>query len=663
MYTIDIDTGGTFTDGYIVGDNLEMMVKVDTTPHDLTLCFFNCIEQGAKQIGIARGDLLESTRVIRFSSTIATNAAVQMNGPKLGVIVTAGNEEMVYSNCDPNPVHKFVPPSLVVGITESVDDSGAIAQPPSPEEVDDKVRHLLENGARMLVIALKNAHLNVANEIAVRHLIDKAYPRHYLGAVPMLTSHQVTRIPDDALRANTAIINAYFHRILVHSLYKAEDLVRQSHYRYPLMIVTADFGVTRVAKTRAITTYQSGPASGVRGAHVLAEDRKHRHVLCIDVGGTTSDVSFLSQGQTIVADYRPINEVDVAQRIPDILSFGVGGGSKIRLTDGEMTVGPDSQGAVPGPACFGLGGTFATPTDVWLTLGFLDPAAYLGGRKKLQPDKAHAIIDKQIGTPLSLDTTAAALRAKAAIEASLADQIKAAGTIPAATDLTDTVLYAVGGGAGLFAIGLAQNLGIGRVYVPSMAAVFSAFGASTLDVSQAYEEIISASGDGVAAETLQSLIDTMKERAQRDMRGEGYADTEISYALEGERFAGSSKVEALPPRTLNGSIPDDFKDFVTNGAAPESYVILRLLATCPKPHPPLEARGDRASTADDARTGTRSITLAAGSFDAPVYNFNTLPLQAIIKGPAIVENAHTSILVPDGISFAVDETGGATMEV
>ena len=168
MYTIDIDTGGTFTDGYIFGDGRGISVKVETTPHDLTVCFFNCIEEGARLLDLETHDLLDQTRVIRFSSTIATNAAVQLSGPKLGVIVTEGAQSTLYAEASSHLLKTFVSPQMVVGVSEEVSDTGEVARPPDTDEVDAQVRYLLENGARMLVISLRNSHLNPQNEMAIR---------------------------------------------------------------------------------------------------------------------------------------------------------------------------------------------------------------------------------------------------------------------------------------------------------------------------------------------------------------------------------------------------------------------------------------------------------------------------------------------------------------
>ncbi len=664
VYTIDIDTGGTFTDGFVVGDGGQLSVKVETTPHDLTVCFIDCIQEAARRLDTELPELLDQTRIIRFSSTIATNTAIQRSGPKLGVIVTAGAEDKLYGRGADNPVRGFLAPNMVVGIAETVTGGGKVAAEPTAEEIDERVRYLLENGARSLVVALRNAHLNPANEIRLRDLVNAFYPRHYLGAVPMLLSHQVTRVPDDALRINTAIMNGYFHRELVRTLYKAEDLVRTRLYHFPLMIATADYGVARVAKTKAINTYQSGPASGVRGAHVLSREAGHRRVLTIDVGGTTTDVSSITDGRPVAARFRPIEGVAVAQRIPDIVSFGLGGGSKIRLDgDGRFAVGPESQGAVPGPACFGLGGAIPTPTDIWLVLGYLAPDKYLGGRKKLRPDAAAAAIAKGLATPLGLDLTAAALAAKDAVEDVLAEHISAGTPDYDASGAKHTALYAVGGGAGLLAVGLAEKLGFGSVYVPANAAVFSAFGASTLDVTHGYEEILLAGAGAKAGFSPRDMLARLKEQAVRDMRGEGFGRDEIAYSLEAECYAGRKRIGGAGPLKAARAFPKKIAALLAAPPKGTKYIIVRLTAACAIPHPHLAAASKRARSAAAAAESKRSIFLSPAETVATVYRFDRLPLGARVRGPAIVEDDHTSILLPGGRWFLIDELGNGIVEL
>ena len=658
MYTIDIDTGGTFTDGYITGPNTKVGVKVDTTPHDLTLCFWNCIESGARAVDVPVEALLADTRVVRFSSTIATNAAVQLSGPKLGLIVTAGAEETLYGEGKDNPLFAFLPARLVVGLNEQVDDEGRVAVPVSTQEIEEKARGILEQGARTLVICLRNAHRNPANERRVREVLEESYPRHYLGAVPMLASHQVSVVPDDALRTNTAVINAYFHRSLAQALYKAEDIVRRRRYRHPLMIVTADFGCARVAKTQAINTYQSGPASCVRGAGVLATTLGHDKVLVVDVGGTTSDVSYIVKGQPSEAAFRPIGGVDVLQRIPDIISYGVGGGSKIRIKNGGLTVGPDSQGAVPGPASFGLGGTMVTPTDVWLALGLIDADAYLGGRKKLKIDRAQAVIERQIAKPMQISIEQAALKAKEAVEETLARHIRDGGFLAAGTDPSTVTLYAVGGGAGLLTVGVAEKLGAGAAYFPPLAAVFSAFGSSTLDVVHHYEAILLP---GRPPGEVQAVVDEMVVKAKRDMRGEGLGDQEIGFTLETASYAGREGGTRIAPQPLSAAAVAAAAELVGAPPAGTRYLELRLTASCAIPHAPLAAAGERDPVA--ARSGSRPIVTSAGTVPVPLYRFDRLPIGSEIAGPCIAETEHTSILVPDGRVLRIDAYGGGVVEL
>lgn len=656
--------GGTFTDGYIVGDARRLSVKVETTPHDLTVCFYNCIEEAARRLALDMDELLDRTRIIRFSSTIATNTAVQLSGPKLGVIVTDGNQDTLYSNGRENPVSAFLSPGMVVGIAEEIDRQGNVNREPSAEEVDEKVRFLLENGARTLIISLRNSHANPANENLIRRYIDSSYPRHYLGAVPMLLSHQVTRVPDDALRTNTAIVNGYFHRELVRTLYKAEDIVRRKGYRYPLMIATADYGLARVAKTKAINTYQSGPASGVRGAHVLSQQLRRSHILTVDVGGTTTDVSFIADGQPVGARFRPIMGAEVAQRIPDIVSFGLGGGSRIGLGENrKIEVGPDSQGAVPGPACFGLGGSAVTPTDVWLALGYLAPDRYLGGRKKLQRDKALAVIEKGLAQPLGITVEQAALAAKDAVEEALAQHIAAKAPLPDGARLEGSTLCSVGGGAGLLAIGLAEKLKLGSVYFPINAAVFSAFGASTLDVSHSYEEILPVGSNGLGDVSKGDILDRLKDQAVRDMRGEGFGSDRITFLVEAECYAGQQELGRAAPRKAAGKFPAQAGAVLDRPPDGTEYIIVRLTAACAIPRPQYSSAGQRAESAQAASPSSRHIGFGQGAEEVPVYRFDLMALEARIEGPAIVEDDHTSILLPEGHEFRMDDLGNGIVEL
>jgi len=246
-FSIGIDTGGTFTDAFIADDaSGHWTAKVPTTPHDLTVCFADAIEASAQAVGLPRHDLLRRTAVIRFSSTIATNTALTLSGPKLGMLVTVGGRQDLYGLAgtdDEARITQFIGPDMITGLAEEISPDGEVLLDPSPDQVIAAVRDLLERGARLIVVCLRNSAVNPANEAAVARIIDASYPRHYLGAVPALLSTDVSAIASDAERMAAVVVNGYLHRRLATSLYKAEDDLRASGLARPLLIVTADGSV------------------------------------------------------------------------------------------------------------------------------------------------------------------------------------------------------------------------------------------------------------------------------------------------------------------------------------------------------------------------------------------------------------------------------------
>jgi N-methylhydantoinase A len=656
MITIGIDTGGTFTDAYIAGgDGGASTLKVDTTPHDLTVCFANAIDASADALGVSRSELLERASVIRFSSTIGTNTVLTRSGPRLGLIVTEGSEADLYGAADGETIFDFVPRDLVAGIGETVTEAGTIEREPNPAQVNAVVRRLLERGARILVVSLRNAAANPANEAAVRRIVDGNYPRHYLGAIPVLLSTQIGAGTDDGSRTAATVVNAYMHKKLATSLYKAEDDVRRDGFRNPVLVVNADGGVTRVAKTKALTTYQSGPTAGIHGSSMLCRAYGIDAALTADVGGTSTDVGLIAGGRPIKRDRIDVAGLLVDQPSVELVSFAVGGGSLASVKSGAAAVGPESAGSLPGPACFGLGGREATPTDAWLVLGYLDPDYYLGGRKRLDGELAREAIRERVAAPLGVDVEEAALAIKQAAEAQVAAGI---GALLERADIAerldgiapgDMAMIAYGGGGGVLIPTVAQRLGLGRVVLSRFSPVFSAFGVSTLDVRHTYETRTQWDAGAVVGD----LVGELTAAARRDMKGEGLdpgsMTVSVSVAADGQRVADTDDLGATLGALAGG----------VNGAG---TVVLTLSAVCPvlKAELPDEpASGDH--DAEQARTKTRPVVLEDGRRDVGVYAREQLRAGDTITGPALIEASDTTYLVPDGIRCTVDRFGSAVL--
>jgi N-methylhydantoinase A/oxoprolinase/acetone carboxylase beta subunit len=620
-FSLSIDTGGTFTDGFVSDGQASAQVKVDTTPHDLTTGFAACVEAAAEAVGEPLPRFLSALDALHFSSTIATNTVVERRGARVGLLVTRGEEDRLTAS-----LGEFVPAELVRGVSERTDDDGRVVAAPSEDELAAGVRELLERGVGLLVISFANAHRNDANELAARQFIDGSYPRHYLGAVPLMLGSRVSLAADDAGRTALAVVNAYLHPSLVRALYRAEDHTRDRGLRRPLLVVNTDGSTSRVAKTRAIDTYNSGPSAGVLGSAYVAEALGARDVRTFDVGGTTTDVAHVRRGAATRDAETDVGPLRVPHPAVALHTFGLGGGSIIRAEGGAILVGPQSAGANPGPACFGLGGTALTPTDVWLLLGLLEPGEFLGGRRRLDRDRAQAAADA-----VGLDP----LAAQAAIERTLREQLSAwmAGR-PELTEAPEAErwLFSYGGGGGLLCAAAADALGAGNVAVFPHSSVFSAFGGGLLPIAHAYQAVARA-GDTVAR---------LADNARRDLRAEGVTDLN---AVQARVAVG----DGAPVETTLAALLDQG----TNGGGEG---VCRLWVT-------VDRERDVAMRAAGAGAGggTREILTADGPLRVPVAGGLGRPGAPVVDGPAFLQAPDTTIFVPAGWTVAFTEQGYGVM--
>ena len=657
-FTVGIDTGGTFTDSF-VGDSegRHWTTKVPTTPHDLTVCFAEAIAQSASIVGLELGEFLRCSSVIRFSSTIGTNTVLTRSGPKLGLLVTAGEEGSLYGAADGGLVFQLLADGMVAGVEESVSADGQVGRIPDREEVAKAARRLLERGARILVVSLRNSVLNPANERAVLEAIDGSYPRHYLGAVPTLLSTQVSAVADDAARTSAAVVNAYMHKKLAFSLYRAEDDLRRASFRRPLLVVTADGTVTRVAKTRALSTFQSGPTSGVYASALLCEAHGIEAALTADVGGTSTDLGLIVGSRPVRRRRIDVAGLDVAQSSVELFSVAVGGGSVCRVENGQVVVGPESAAALPGPACYGLGGRDATPTDAWLVLGYLDPDFFLGGRRQLKVAAAQRALQEQIATPLGITVEKAALTVKTAAELAVADGVSRMMDRPSVRELLgerslrDLAMVAFGGGGGILLPSASRYLGIGKVFLSSLSSVFSAFGVSTFDVRHRYEARVAITGGNEVLQVLDDLV----ESARRDIRGEGFDQDAAALDMSAAAEDGSVLFEDVPVSGVPAAIQE-------TDLAQGALITIALSATCEVTKPGLPLLDDvSAGVPPDVAVGERSVLLEEGRRKIAVHPWDQLRAGQELAGPALIESSGSTYLVPESTTCEIDRFGTAVL--
>lgn len=648
MYSIDIDIGGTFTDGFFSDGTRVQTEKVLTTPHDITECFMACVEAGSQAFGMELEAFLRRTDVARVSTTVGTNLLVQRAGPRLGLIVTAGCEDTLYGkSAKAEILDRFVPTHMVVGVDEAIDDRGRLRKPVEADPLLAAVRRLLADGARMIGISFRNAWRNAENEVAARDLIRARYPIHYLRSVPLQIGTEVIHVADDHGRTNSLVLNAYIHSEMARTLYRAEDKLREAGYERPLLVVHASGGNARVAKTVALNTLHSGPAVATRGAAYLAERLKLNRVVTTDMGGTSLDIAVIENATAPFSASPRIEGIPLATPMIEVESLGAGGGSIASVANGRLRVGPESAGSAPGPACYAKGGMEPTVTDANLLLGYIDPEGFLGGRMRLETAMAERAVDRRVARALGVGAEEAGLAIREAVDRQMANEIRAK-LEAAGRDPSRFALFSFGGSGPLHACAVADLLGIERVYAFPYGSVFSAFGSSTTDVRHSYARTlgISASRIGEA----DAVLTSFREQAEADMRGEGFDAGDIKMSAEVDVAVGK-KLRTLPIRGKTTSVSK------TAEAAGEGGRIhaVRLTAECEVSHwvpVKAEARARKAARPQAKRTVRWA---AAGRLSTPVYARDTLLPGQTIGGPAMVDGPDTSYAVAPGWRLEVDD--------
>jgi N-methylhydantoinase A/oxoprolinase/acetone carboxylase beta subunit len=665
VWTADIDVGGTLTDGLFTSGDKLVSVKVDTTPHDLTVCLFDCLTQAASKLEFADAiAFLEQVDLIRWSTTITSNVLAELRGPRVGLLITRGHELDLYGTDRRSPVlGKFLNDRDVIGITGSSTET----------EIMNAARSMLETGVRRICISLKGSQKNPEREIAFKKIIDQQYPDHFLGSVPVLAGSDISQSPDDRTRTYCALINAYTHGALAAALFKAEDELRvASKYTGAFLVSHINGGVAGIAKTKAIDTIESGPILGILGSAHLAKSYGLNEVVAMDVGGTTAKISVLRNGEPIYRKPSDLFGNPIEVSLPFLRSIALGGGSVVKpLTNAQppsVQLGPESMGSFPGPACYALGGDQPTLTDAFVAAGLINPQYFLGGSKSIDLDLARKTIETLVAQPLKLSLDAACRiiidRAFAVVAKMIADAQTELGT-----KLSAHTLFAYGGNGGLFGAGVAQNAGINRVLVFSLGPVFSAFGSSVSDICHVYERpLAEADITEAGLGRIRRAFEEIKAECAKDLLGEGIRPEGLLYALEFETSGDQrSSPLSIAEESLSSaqSLKSELAKLIGVGNSsttkPPLLELLRVRAKKPMLKPRFVERGRTNADPSDAKVGTRKVFWGSRSGQAQIYRWESLQPGNRVEGCAVIEGENTTYLVPDGWNLEVDGFGNALL--
>jgi N-methylhydantoinase A len=681
-----VDIGGTFTDIVLARADGSMLVrKIASTPGDPGQAVVDGLADLLREGGIAPGDVRE----IVHGTTVASNTILQKKGARTGLITTRGFRDILeigrirtpemYDLAWDKPV-PLVERRWRLEVDERIGGDGAVVRPLDGEGVLAAAQRLVADGVTSIALCFINSYLNPAHEQAAERLLREQHP-----ALDVTASYRVLPEIKEYERTSTTVVNAYLLPIVRRYLANLAAGLARIGIEAPLLVVASNGGVmgARAAADKPVFAVASGPAAGVAGAARLGQLAGTPDLIAFDMGGTTAKASLVEGGKvSLTSEYEFREGISTSSRfikaggymlkVPaiDIAEVGAGAGSIAWIdAGGLLRVGPESAGAVPGPACYGLGGDRPTVTDANVVLGFLNPGYLAGGELALDAARAHDAIRRHVAHALDMTVTEAAHGIRQVANANMARAIRSV-TIERGRDPRDYTLVAFGGSGPVHAVDIARALDIRRVLVPISPGVFTAVGMLASDLQHHFVRAHAATLSGLDVAAANAVRQALATEALATLAAEGYAEDAVRMEFQADlRYVGqgSELTIALPePAFTPESAAALAAAFRREYAASYGYstdedvelVNVRLVATGVRPDRvdlrTLRAGKERGRVAG----GTRLVAFerAAAAVETRVIPRDRVGTSPV-AGPVIVESYDSTVVVPPGCRVVTDACG------
>ena len=673
---LGIDVGGTFTDLIYVDkeNNIIEFAKVPTSSENQAFGVMDAIKKAKLK--------LDQVKLIVHGTTTTTNALLERKLSKTGLITTKGFKDVIELGRRTRPnsygMHgKFVPiisRDLRCEVSERVDARGNVITVLDEIEVKNTAEKLLELGCESIVIHFLHSYANNHHELRALEIISNFWPNNYITM-----GHSLLSENREYERGVTAVINASVQPILEKYLKKLENELSIANYKNELLVMNGNGGTisSKMVVNEAAKTVMSGPASGVIAAAHTGQSSGINNIITYDMGGTSTDVALIIGNQPSVSSDLEV-EYGMPVHVPmvDVRTVGAGGGSIAKLSlAGLLEVGPESAGSVPGPICYGHGGTIPTISDANLLLGRLNISKIISDTDKISIDDIKKIFHNKLSKGLLLDEIKTAEAVIKIANTKMAGAIRMV-SISLGVDPRDFTLFAFGGAGPLHASSLAKELGIPKVLIPARPGITNALGCVVADLRQDFTKTLNMPIDKVNIQDLHYLFEDQEKRGIESIKKQGLELTNISSSFSLDmQFIGQTHILRID---LPNSYPD--KDYLQKSFE-KSYLnrfkvrlseikanIVNANTTVQGHKVPfdislLNNKLDKRLNVNEALLEYRKVYFKDKFLSTPIYSRDRMPFEFEIKGPAIIEQMDTTTLIEPNDRVYGDNLGNMFIEV
>ena len=693
-----IDAGGTMTDTFIIDDKGEFVVgKAQTTPDDEHIGLLNSSKDALEQWDTTVEKEFSNLSAGVYSGTAMLNRLVSRVGLRVGLVLNKGMEDMhrmgrgvqshlgySYSDRIHINTHEFDPPLVprkwTVGVTERVDLFGNVVIPLYEHEVEEAIQHLIDQDVEAIVISLLHSYTFPDHERKIRDIANRMI-KEQNKKIKVFATVDYYPVRKESHRTNTTIVEAYAAEPSRETLAKLDKALREHGTNFNLRIMASHGGTISIEANELARTCVSGPIGGMIGAKYLSENLGIKNVACSDIGGTSFDIGLITQGDLDIESSPDMARLVLALPLVSMDTTGAGTGSYVRIDPnyGNLTLGPDSAGALVGVCNPDSGIETVTVSDCHVVLGLINPDNFIGGAIKLSRERAYQAVKEQIADPLGLSVEDAAFGVTELLESQLKNYLESM-ILGKGYSPSQYACFSYGGGGPLHTAGYTKGLGFEDVLIPAWAAGFSAFGCGAADFEYRYDKTMDinlpekATEEEVleAGKELQAAWDELKGFVSEEFKKNDCTGDEVNYRLlyrmqyqgqlnDLEIEAPITKFEDVSDyRTLVKTFEEMYtRVYAKSALSPElgysiTGAIVRGVVDVPLPKIPEESLSDE-TPPTEAYLGSRDVYWDGEWIKAKIYEMEKLLPGNKISAFSIIESTATTLVVPPGFETHLDE--------